>query len=668
MAVRVVLYALIILASTAVSFSSYRVFEPVKECIFLCFTALLCFIDRSWLIEQFKGLKSNVADGMLGVLTLYLCISSFWGNPFPVAAVITLHAVLWFLLYLVVKHQFIYEDDMLFLMDVLGLSLVINLIVAGAQLAGIYLPLEIQAYDGPVGLIGNSNWFAIYIALLLMPEIWFLINRRSLPRTILGAFNVVLGIPVLYMTHCRGAWASFIAIVVMWGILRHWGNDVARLKRRIGGFLIAGCALILILLLLSVYMPSILLGIWGGKKQQNVECRMMAYKITWNGAKEAIILGHGLGTFGNDYPKLQAEELKGLLEVSRCKDWILARPFRHVHNDLLELAYEGGLVAILLCLVAGYYIVKKFFFSAQRIPEGQGRQLSHLFFSIGVGFLVASVSSFPFHQTTSVIVFVIVLGALSFEMGGGRRQLPPPGLITTGTFLIVSLTIISIGLCLFMSESAAGDAYEIFKRGEIDEAFALATNAVNMNPWNGKALSLLARCHAAKGEFEKAKEMFKEASLYHYDSSYAFNLGILAIRDKNFVLAKELFIRSLEEYPSPPIFVALGDVNRMMIDYDEAEKMYRMAMEMNRGYGDAGHKLARLYVRQKKFGDAVALLRDNINVFDARRIDGEVSATNAVMLLKDLELLQKTALRCGDAASASYAKKRLQQMKTGDDK
>lgn len=668
LAVRAVLYALIILTSTAVSFSSYRVFAPVKECIFLCLTALLCFIDRSWLIEQFKGLKSNIADGMLGILALYLAVSSFWGNPLPVAVVLTLHTTLWFLLYLVVKHQFIYEDDMLSLMNVLGVSLVINLVVAAAQLTGIYLPAEIQAFDGPIGLIGNSNWFAIYIALLLMPEIWFVINRRSLPRTVLGVVNVVLGIPVLYMTYCRGAWASFIAIVVMWAILRHWGNDVARLKRRIGIFLMTGCALIVLLMLLSVYMPSLLLGIWGGKKQQNVECRMMAYKITWHGAKESLIFGHGLGTFGNDYPKLQAEELKGLPEVRRGNGWLLARPFRHVHNDLLELAYEGGLIAVLLSLVAGYYIVKKFFFSAQRIPEGQGRQLSHLFFSIAVGIVVASVSSFPVHQTTSAIVFVIVLGCLSYEMGGGRRQLPAPGLITTGTFLITSLTVISIGLCLFMSETSAGDAYELFKRGEIDKAFELTTNAVNMNPWNGKALSLLARCHAGRKEFDKARELFKEASLYHYDSTYAFNLGILSIRDKNYRKAKEFFTQSLREYPSPPIFVALGDVNRMMINYEEAEKMYKMAMEMDRGYSEAGHKLAKLYVRQKKLDNAVALLRDNINVFDARRIGGSVSATKGVILFKDLKLLQKTALRSGDSVSASYAEKRLKQMETGDNK
>lgn len=219
-----------------------------------------------------------------------------------------------------------------------------------------------------------------------------------------------------------------------------------------------------------------------------------------------------------------------------------------------------------------------------------------------------------------------------------------------------------------MSEVAAGDAYELFKRGEIDRSFELTTNAVNMNPWNGKALSLLARCHAARKEFDKARELFEEASLYHYDSTYAFNLGILSIRDKDYPKAKEFFTQSLREYPSPPIFVALGDVSRMMINYDEAERMYKMAMEMDRGYSEAGHKLAKLYVRQKKLDNAVALLRDNINVFDARRIGGTVSGTKGVMFFKDLTLLKKTALRSGDSISASYAEKRLQQMETGDNK
>ena len=219
-----------------------------------------------------------------------------------------------------------------------------------------------------------------------------------------------------------------------------------------------------------------------------------------------------------------------------------------------------------------------------------------------------------------------------------------------------------------MSESAAGEAYTLFKRGKIEQAFTTAANAVNMNPVNGKAISLLARCHAARKEFDEAKALFKVAALYHYDSSNAFNLGILAIRDKDYRLAKELFTQSLREYPSPPIFVALGNVNGLMINYDEAERMYKMAMKMNRGYGEAGHKLAKLYIRQEKITEAIALLRDNINVFDARRIGGTVSAANAVILFKDLKLLQKTAYRAGDSVNALYAEKRLKQMETGDNK
>ena len=111
--VRVVLYGLILLISTVFSFSSYRVFAPVKECIFVSFTALLCFLDRSWLMEQFKGLKNNSADGILAALTLYLALSAFWGNPISVALIHTLNLTLWFLLYLVIKHQFIYEDDII---------------------------------------------------------------------------------------------------------------------------------------------------------------------------------------------------------------------------------------------------------------------------------------------------------------------------------------------------------------------------------------------------------------------------------------------------------------------------------------------------------------------------------------------------------------------------
>jgi len=667
MTVRAVLYALILVTSVAVSFSSFRVFAPVKQCVFICFAALLCFMDRVWLVSQLKALKNNLSDGLLALLALFFIVSLLWTNPLFLALIHSLTILMWFMFYLLIKHQFIYEKDMVWLLNILGISLFVNLLAGVAQVSGMYLPPEISAFDGPVGLIGNSNWFAIYIAMLLMPEAWFLKNRFNLPRTILAGLNIALGLPLLYLTYCRGAWFCFLSIVIMWAIMRHWGNDVGKLKKRISVFLFSGAVLGILLLLLSVYYPSLLLSIWGGKKQQNVECRLMAYNITWQGAKQSLVAGHGFKSFGNDYPKMQAKFFKGFPDEKRGRNWLLARPFRHVHNDVLELVYEGGLISILIALIIAYYVVSKFFFSAQRIPEGHVRQLSHLFFSMATGFIVAAVSSFPFHQTTSAMIFVIVLGGLSYEMGGGRRELPESGFLFTGAALMTTLVVISVALCMYMSESYTGNAYTKLKRGELDDASSLIKIANNMNPYNGKAISLSGQVQSYQKNFDEAEKLFNEAAKYHYDSTCAFNLGILAKSQKDYVKAKGYFIRSLCECPNPRGLVALGDVNRFMVNFLEAEKLYGLALEMDRGYGPASYKLARLYVRQNKNKEAVVFLRDNINVFDRRsKLGMPATASGAVLFLKNLKLLYKTALKTGNEIQADYAQKRLKKLEGGN--
>ena len=636
--VRLAVYALLLLLPLVFSMSSYRVFAEAKRACLIVFAALLCFAERAYLLERIKSLKKNPADLFMAIFVAYLCLSVLW-SPFTGSAfVAALVLFSWFFLYLVFKRNFTYEDDIHKMMFVLAISLFINLVLGLLQLLGVYVPGSLAGAEGPFGWVGNRNWYAIYIALMLPVEMWMVRRKKSQLRYGLGVANLVLGLPILLLTWCRGAWVTFAATLAMWGLMDLWGNDVARLRRRI--LLLFGLAFTLMacLVALSVLAPQQLVALWGQTKQQTLESRFLAYRITSAGIKQAPIFGNGIGSFGGGFTKLQEQHFSDFPKAKGGREWLLARPFRHVHNDALELAYEGGIVGLLLCLCAIFYTVKRFFFLAQRIPDGPVRSLSHLFFATTTGVAVASIASFPFHQTTACLLLLFFLSGLTIEVSGGRKDPEGLGVIGTGVFLFACLFIAALGLSDYMSEVQRGKALTFLARNKIEEATSLAEAALRFNPLNGRAISVLARCKVVRGELEVAEKLFMDGANHHLDHTLAYNLGIIASKREDYVKAIEYFTQSARQRPGPATLTALGKVFVVTKEYGEAERLFNLALQADRGHHEAGYRLARIVAR-RSFAEAANLLQDNIKVIEVRKEQGIFDAEAALYLVKSLKAL-----------------------------
>ncbi len=651
-------YAFLFLLPLVFSLSSYRVFAEAKQTCLIVFAAFLCFGERAYLVERLKGLKNEPADGAIALFVAYMCLTILW-SPFTGTALISaLLLFSWFFLYLVFKRNFTYEDDIHRMAFVLGLGLFINLLLGLLQALGLYLPSSLAGAEGPFGWIGNRNWYAIYIALLLPVEMWMARRRKSEIRFGLAVVNIVLGLPLLLLTWCRGAWLTFFATMVMWGLMDLWGNDIARLRRRVLALLGLTMVLMAGLVLMSVLAPQSLVSIWGQTKQQTLESRFLAYQITGKGIKDAPLFGHGIGSFGGGFTKLQEAWFNNFPQTKGGREWLLARPYRHVHNDALELAYEGGIVGILLCLVALFYTVRRFFALAQRIPDGPVRSLSHLFFAAATGVAVASIGSFPFHQTTACMLLIFFLNGLTIEMAGGRKDPEPLGVIGTGFFLFACLFIGALGLSDYMSEVQRGMALTHIARGDIKKATEQAEAALRFNPLNGRAISVLARCKVAQGKHDEAIKLFKDGANHHLDHTLAYNLGIVATKREDYSKAQEYFTQSARQRPGPDSLTALAKIVVLQRRRNEAEQLLRLALSADRGHHEAGYQLAKLVAR-KSMGDAAKLLSDNIAVIDARREQGIWSAQAALYLVKSLKALVPIAKKAKLYDLAATAEDRL---------
>jgi len=651
--------ALLVLTPLLFSPTTYRFFAPAKRACFIALAGLLVIADRSYLISRLKGILKDPAEQALAGFLGYLVLSAAWSSAPGEAVSCAVSIVSWFLLYHLVCHHFIYPRHTNLLFDALGISLLVNGVVACSQLFDVWVPTGLFASDAPIGWIGNKNWLAVFFAALLPLELWILRRRQSRLRRLIAGLNLVAGVPVLIMTFCRAAWGAFAFTIIIWFMLRAWGANVPLLRRRFTWLSVGVIAMFLALVLISMFAGETLISLWGGLKQQTLDARILSWQIAWRGIEDKPIVGHGLGSFGSDYTLLQEQYFHDFPERSVGRKWLLARPFRHAHNDIIEVVFEGGIIAALLLLVTLRLTIRRFFYEAQRIPVGDDRKLSHLLFALTVGLCIGSLASFPFRQTTGALLFIVFLGGLQRDLSGGRSHVQVASAYQTLVCLILGFALVSFAGLDFMSMHFHGRSLAELSRGNIAEARKGFEVSLAYNPLNGRAWHAIARCHMAAGDFEEARQCYDKGASQYLDRTYQHNLGVLELARRNPNAAVGHLTRAVRQCPDALALTALArvcnDANRL----PEAERYYLMALDANRGCHEAAFALVQLQVKGGRGHEAVALLLDNIKVIDFRRAEGQGSVEDTVFLVKNLDSLSGLAESLELVDIAEEARKRL---------
>lgn len=661
---RFVFLALLFLVPLVFWPDTWRLFAPAKRAVLVGLTGILVVADRAYLARRLRSLLSTPADLALTLVVLYLTLSALWTSQPGEALLCALPLAAWWLLALLAPHQFIYERGIDVSLLVLGLGFAVNAVLGALQVADVWIPSSLSGGEGPFGWVGNRNWFGCYLALLLPVELYLLRRRGSRFRTVLAALNVVLGLPLLVLTWCRGAWGGLVVTLVTWGLMILWGGDVARLKRRLGLAGLVAAVLALLVVLLPLMAPMQMVAVWGTLKQQTLEQRVFAYGLTLGGIGQAPLVGHGLGSFGGGFTKLQEDFFAGF-PARRPAAWTLARPFRHAHDELLELLYEGGAVGLILALAAVFYAVRRFFVLAQRVPAGPERERAHVFFAMGVGFVAMGLTGFPFRQTTSAVILAVILALLQRDSSGGRSDPEPTSVVGTGAALMVGLLLVSLGLCDLMSEAARGRGLSLLATGDLDGAEREFRAAVGFNPVNGRALAALGRVRLSQRRFDEAEALFDEGARHHMDHTWAFNRGIAASMRGEAAGAVAWFTRSARQLPCAETLTGLGRALGKAGDGEGAEAAYRLALESDRGAFEAAYELHRLLLGEGRTVEAVTLLADNVRVIDARLAAGLGGATAGTYLVRNLRALSALGAAAERPDLGAEAGRRLEELEKG---
>lgn len=234
-----------------------------------------------------------------------------------------------------------------------ALGLMISGAVAVAQALGWD---AIPSYHYAAGLFQNGNRMAEAAALVLAGVIAYR----------LWWFVPVLA-PALLLPQARGAMVAAAVIVMVWA----WRDRIGLFERFVAGVILCWVSLIAVALFTA------------SGREIGVSQRLALWQDTLSGLS---IFGHGLGSFAQTFPS-----------YAHAFDVSLSRP-EHPHNEVLWLAYEGGIGAVVLFVLLSAVL--------WMASDDQSKLVL-------LGLAVLCLIAMPLHDPASVLFGAVVAGSLA---------------------------------------------------------------------------------------------------------------------------------------------------------------------------------------------------------------------------------------------------------------
>ncbi|MBI3950715.1 MAG: O-antigen ligase family protein [Acidobacteria bacterium] len=221
--------------------------------------------------------------------------------------------------------------------------------------------------------------------------------------------------------------------------------------------------------------------------------------------------GHGLGTFGLQFPAYQG--------AAFSQQW--ATPFignasftSYAHNDYLQLWAEVGLLGLFAFSTLIWIVLKR------------GRELANSPVALGcwaalISLLVNAAVAFPLHLPTSLMLFAVLLAVVEGPVCKKTFSVSLPVAPARLGILLLAMT-----LCLIIYRSSyhqlAADA-ALFRAsvalesGRWSDAEKAIHTAIGHAPTRREGYSMLGRLHLQRDEYEQALVALNQAMKLGFD-------------------------------------------------------------------------------------------------------------------------------------------------------
>ena len=489
--------------------------------------------------------------------------------------------------------------------------------IAGAQWCGLDYEHGIQwrphqALVQKIGIystIGNPNYLAA-VLVFLIPVMMALAagEKRARSRAAVLWGCTVIATIALVLTRSKGglvaACVGCLVLLVVWGMCHRWSKKRLILSG-VGG---VGCA-VLSLSLMLWQMPllgsdwqTLLSRSWN---DPSVKGRLLMWKTAMEMVAAHPVIGVGTGTFGAQYQPYRA------MVFDRIDNPATIYPASEhsydetgdAHNDWLQLAAENGIVGLGLFIALVFYVFLgglRLIMGQVRSPSGASRLVEGTFppdLLCGVlagisAILIHALVDFPLHQPAAALLFW--LGLATIVAAGGRPlNWPLPvwfasravrwgmgGIAVLGAGLLVSQAFRPV-----IAGAYQRDAWVLMSEKQWAAAIPVIQRGLWWDPLQPDLTLYLGVASFQEGDLGGSRVAYERYQLLYSDFQTLYNLGLIAVRQRQFDQAERYFREALRYKPTlAEAAAALSLVAEQMGRPDEARRYRQQAVQLR----DAG--------------------------------------------------------------------------------
>ena len=421
----VVLLALMMFLAPALGVPNELMLQDTLKSIVVSFGALAAALLFFW-NQRNRGtaLRWHAVVWLPLMLMLYALGSMAWSHTYLAGG----EAIRWFIFTLIVWLG-------LNTLDRDRLPQLLWGIHAGAVVASLWTALQFWTDmtffpqgPNPASTFVNRNFFAEFLVCTLPVSVWLLVKARNSSTVTLLAFTLGFNLVAMFMTGTRSAILALLALVVVIPVILVLYREQTSIRSWDAGKRILAAGVLLCTLiglgLVSTGNPKLIeenrvegrglnaleRGFARAKSMTQTEeytersfsVRWVMWKATGRIIQQRPVTGVGAGAWEVDIPLYQDKGSQ--LETDY-----------YVHNEILQLLAEYGLVGWIFLLLLLTYLVRAAW-STWRL-SGQARQEEGLLRAITLAgllaFLIVSTAGFPWRMATTGALFALFLAMLA---------------------------------------------------------------------------------------------------------------------------------------------------------------------------------------------------------------------------------------------------------------
>jgi len=414
---------------------------------------------------------------------------------------------------------------------------------------------------------GNPNWTGAYLA-CTAPLVARLARRRISPA--LEAAVWALFATAVLLTGSRLAFIAFVAGGSCW-----WWTAKPVSRPSIQWFsrrrdIVVVASLVLLGVVLVVFAGE-MAERWGDLR--SIGGRLVSFGAAVHLVSGSPIAGQGLDHFPLSLPdglrQLHAQVGDAWLE------WWPRSLTAHVHNDLLEMGVEAGLVgALVLAVLWGLAFIR----SRRREPAVAAALLS---------LAVLAVASVPLQIPTTMLLFSVLIGLAAIRPAipaEEPRRAAAPGAVLRGLVSLVLLGVVVVsfdhGLSVLQANRTARNSRALLAARDFEATETGLREVLAATPWDHESGAILAALEVDEGRAEEALEVLDSID------RWSASRGAWLVRARA-LQAQQLEMQAVEVLEAAvdalPDFLRahylLGDLHSSLGDQDRARAAYERVLE-----------------------------------------------------------------------------------------